>query len=92
MYKIALGIMYKARQYLSKCTLLNLYYAYIYPYMTYCIEIWGSATQTHLNWLFLQQKKIIRIMNFSHYLLIPAHFFILWKFSLLGKYIIIELA
>ena len=60
--------MYKARQYLSKCTLLNLYYAYIYPYMTYCIEIWGSATQTHLNCLFLQQKKIIRIMNFSHYL------------------------
>ena len=36
--------------------------------MTYCIEIWGSATQSHLNCLFLQQKKIIRIMNFSHYL------------------------
>ena len=53
-----IGIMYKARQYLSKCTLLNLYYAYIYPYMTYCIEIWGSATQTHLNCLFLEQKKL----------------------------------
>ena len=22
------------------------YYAYIYPYMTYCIEIWSSATQS----------------------------------------------
>ena len=52
-----IGIMYKARQYLSKSTLLNLYYAYIYPYMTYCIEIWGSATQSHLNCIFLQQKK-----------------------------------
>ena len=61
-------IMYKARLYLSKCTLLDLYYAYIYPYMTYCIEIWGSATQPHLNCLFLQQQKNIRIMNFSHYL------------------------
>ena len=30
----------KTKKYLSKCTLLNLYYAYIYPYMTYCIEIW----------------------------------------------------
>ena len=49
--------MYKARQYLRKCTLLNLYYAYIYPYMTSCIEIWGSATQSHLNCLFLQQQK-----------------------------------
>ena len=55
-----IGILYKARQYLSKCTLLNLYYAYIYPYMTYCIEIWGSATQTHLNCLFLQQKKLLK--------------------------------
>ena len=62
------GIMYKARQYLSNCTLLNLYYAYIHSYMTYCIEIWGSATQSHLNCLFLQQKNIIRIMNFSYYL------------------------
>ena len=85
--------MYKARQYLSNCTLRNLYYAYIYPYMTYCIEIWRSATQSHLNCLFLQQK-IIRIMNFSHYLAhtVPAHFSIPWKFSLLRKYIIIELA
>ena len=54
-----IGIMYKARQYLSKCTLHNLYYAYIYPYMTYCIEIWGSATQSHLNCLHLQQKKLL---------------------------------
>ena len=42
--------MYKARQYLSNCTLLNLYYAYIYPYITYCIETWGSDTQTHRNY------------------------------------------
>ena len=61
-------IMYKTRQYLSNCTLLNLYYAYIYPYVYYCIETWGNATQTHLNCLFLQQKKNIRIINFPHYL------------------------
>ena len=32
-------------------------YAYIYPYMTYCIEVWGCASQTQLNCLFLLQKK-----------------------------------
>ena len=48
--------MYKARQYLSKCTLLNLYYAYIYPYMTYCIEIWGSATQSYQLFIFATKK------------------------------------
>ena len=60
--------MYKARQFLTKKALLMLYHAYIFPYMTYCIEVWGCASQTQLNCLFLLQKKIIRIMNFSHYL------------------------
>ena len=63
-----IGIMYKARHFLPKKALLMLYHAYIYPYMTYCIEVWGCASQTQLNCLFLLQKKIIRIMNFSHYL------------------------
>ena len=63
-----IGIMYKARQFLTKKALLMLYHAYIYPYMTYCIEVWGCASQTQLNCLFLLPKKIIRIMNFSHYL------------------------
>ena len=61
--------MYKARQFLTKKALLMLYHAYIYPYMTYCIEVWVCASQTELNCLFLLQKKIIKIMNFSHYFL-----------------------
>ena len=62
------GIMYKARQYLDKKSLQNLYYSYIYPYLIYCIEVWGSACQTHLHPLFLTQKKIVRIITFSNYL------------------------
>ena len=53
---IGIGIMYKARQFLSNHALLDLYYAYIYPYMTYCIEVWGCASQTQLNCIFLLQK------------------------------------
>ena len=34
-----IGIMYKARRHLSKHSLRNLYYAYIYPYLTYCVEV-----------------------------------------------------
>ena len=49
--------MYKARQFLSKRALLNLYYAYINPYMTYCIEVWGCASQTQLTCIFLLQKN-----------------------------------
>ena len=60
--------MYKARQFLDKKSLHNLYYSYVYPYLIYCIEVWGSAYQTHLHPLFLVQKKIVRIITFSHYL------------------------
>ena len=39
-----IGIMYKARKYLNKNSLKNLYHAYIYPYLTYCVEVWGCAS------------------------------------------------
>ena len=63
-----MGIVYKARRYLNKGSLKNLYYTYVYPYFIYCIEVWESAANCHLNSLFLLQKKIIRIMTFSLYL------------------------
>ena len=60
--------MYKARPYLDKKSLANLYHTYIYPYLIYCIEIWGNAASCHLQPLFLIQKKIVRIIKFSDYL------------------------
>ena len=36
--------------------------------MIYCVEIWGSASDTHLHPLILLQKKIVRVINFSSYL------------------------
>ena len=44
---------------LSKTSLVSLYYSYVYPYLTYRIEAWGCAMQTHLHPLFLLQKKIL---------------------------------
>ena len=70
-----IGIMYKARKYLNKNSLKSLYHAYIYPYLTYCVEVWGCASKCHLNSLFLLQKKILRIMTFSPYLAHTDHLF-----------------
>ena len=39
--------------YLTNKVLLMLYHSYIYPYMTYCIEVWCCASETQLNCLFL---------------------------------------
>ena len=63
-----IGIMYKARRFLNKKSLLSLYHSYIYPYLIYCIEVWGCAAPSHLHSLFLLQKKIVRIMTFAPYL------------------------
>ena len=57
-----LGIILKARKYLPKKTLLGLYYAFIYPHLTYCNQIWGTACSTYLNKLKILQKKAVRII------------------------------
>ena len=59
--------MYRARSYLTKSSLRKLYFSYIYPYLIYCIEIWGISPQSNLRPLLLIKKKIVRIMTFSTY-------------------------
>ena len=59
--------MYRAGNFLNKKSMRNLYYSYIYPYLIYCLEIWGISPQAHLNPLLLMQKKIVIIMTFSYY-------------------------
>ena len=54
---MGMGIMYKARRYLSPKSLVNLYHSYIYPYLIYGIESWGNAAHCHLDPLFKLQKK-----------------------------------
>ena len=62
-----IGIMYRARSYLTKSSLRKLHFSYIYPYLIYCTEIWGISPQSHLRPLLLLQKKIARIMTISTY-------------------------
>ena len=61
----AMGIIIKARKYLNKKSLVNLYHSFVFPYLTYCIEIWGNA---FLDALIKIQKKIVRNMSNSAFL------------------------
>ena len=66
-HKIArsVGILYKIRH---KETLLNMYYTFVFPYLIYGVEIWGSAPLNHIN----SQKKFffkcVCTITFSEYL------------------------
>ena len=62
------GIILRTRKFFNKKTLLNLYHAFIFPYLIYCVEIWGNAANIYLDPLIKLQKKIIRVITFSQYL------------------------
>ena len=64
----SLGIIFKIRSFLDKLTLRNMYFTFIYPYLIYCVEVWGNANETHLTPLVKMQKKGIILITFSHYL------------------------
>ena len=44
-------------------TLLSLYHNFVYPYLHYCIHVWGKAYNTHLNGLVVSQNKAMRIIS-----------------------------
>ena len=62
-----IGIISKSKKYLNKSCLRTLYYSFIYPYLIYCIEVWGLATQSRLNSLVTLQKKAIIIISQAGY-------------------------
>ena len=63
----SIGIIYKARNYVNKHTLRNLYYTFVYPYLIYCVEVWGNTCDSYLEPLILKQKQCIRTITFSQF-------------------------
>ena len=59
-----IGIMFKARTYLDRRSVINRYNAYIYPCLIYCVESWGNAAKCHLDPLYILQKKLLGLLLF----------------------------
>ena len=53
------GILNKAKKYINLSTLVTLYHRFLYPYLTYCLEVWEGAGDVYL----LSQKRVVRIMR-----------------------------
>ena len=62
------GVLYRLCSLIPEDVLVNLYYAFIYPYLLYGVLVWGDASAVHLNPLLVIQKRIIRIITSSDYL------------------------
>ena len=65
----SVGIIAKARFYLSSQTLMTLYYSLEYPFLTYCNVAWSSAYCSNLNCIQLLQKRIVRLITKAHHYL-----------------------
>ena len=51
-----IGIIRKFRHILNRKTLVNLYYTFIFPYLSSCNIVWGRAASVHLSIIFLLEK------------------------------------
>ena len=60
-----IGVLGKARKYFNNDCMVNLYNAFIYPYLMYCNQIWGSIYKTNLSKLQVLQNKAVRIVTWS---------------------------
>ena len=60
-----MGVLYKARNYLNKINLRQLYFSFIHCYLNYANIAWGSTEKSKLQRLYRCQKRAIRIINFA---------------------------
>ena len=58
------GILYRVRNNLTTDAMMSIYYTLCYPYINYCISVWGCTWPSFLEKLVVTQKKIIRCMFF----------------------------
>ena len=62
------GVLYNLQNYLPTETLTTLYYTLVYPYINYCIMIWGGTCTSHIKQLETLQKRCIRTITGSTFL------------------------
>jgi hypothetical protein len=58
----SIGIISLARRNLHRKTLIQLYHAFIYPYLSYCVLIWGNSPASTLWPVYKLQKLALRII------------------------------
>jgi hypothetical protein len=62
-----LGAIGRVRNVVPNSVLLMLYHTMIYPYLTYCNLIWGSASASTLNRLVCLQNRAIRLVTRANF-------------------------
>lgn len=59
------NVLARLKHLLLKSALLKLYYSFIYPYLSYCIIVWGCADKKYLHRISVLQNKAMRFVTNS---------------------------
>ena len=62
------SVVHKTSHVLGTRALASLHSAIIFPYLNYCVEVWGNTYETNLYPLFIKQKEAIHIACHAKYL------------------------
>ena len=61
-----IGIINRIKQFINKETLRTLYFSFVYPYLYYCIEVWGNAQDCYRTRLLSYRRELyVRIISCS---------------------------
>ena len=63
----SLGIIYKASFCLNESSLRTLYFNLVYPYLCYCVGVWGFTYPSNLKRVVTLQKRANRIISKSKF-------------------------
>lgn len=59
----SIGVIYKSSFCLPTASLHSLYYSLVYPYLMYCLIVWGSIYHSNLKPVITLQKRAIRVIS-----------------------------
>ena len=59
----SINIIAKLKPYVTRQSLISIYYALVYPYLTYGCVLWGNNYEASVSQLARLQNKVVRIIN-----------------------------
>ncbi len=64
----SISILIKLKGVVTRKTMINMYYSYVYPLLTYGVTLWGNTYKSNIKKIFYLQKFALRVINEVPYL------------------------
>ena len=59
----AVGILYRGKKFFNESTMKTLYNVFVYPYLMYCVEVWGKNCEKYLEPVVKKQRHALRLIT-----------------------------